>query len=68
MSGNILHDSPREFLSDVTSSGGCDAQSVIPLDDGTSSCGCSCKGWADVADSLEDGLQLARAHTARTGA
>jgi hypothetical protein len=68
MSGNVLHDSPREFLSAVVSAGECDAQSVIPLDDGTYSCGCSCKGWVDTASSVEEGLALARAHTAQTAA
>ena len=64
MADNVLHDSPREFLSSVA--GECDAQSVIPLDDGTYACGCSCKEWAATADSVEAGLQLAREHTART--
>lgn len=68
MSGNILHDSPREFLSDAVSSGECDVQSVIPLEDGSFSCGCSCKGWVVTAESVESGLALARAHTAETAA
>jgi hypothetical protein len=66
MTDNVLHDSPREFLNSVTGSGGCDAQSVIPLDDSTYACGCSCKAWVATATSIEAGLQLAREHTART--
>ncbi|BBZ70484.1 MULTISPECIES: hypothetical protein [Mycobacterium] len=68
MSDNVLHDSPREFLSDAVSSGECDVQSVIPLDDGTYSCGCSCKDWVMTAESLQAGLELARKHTAETAA
>lgn len=64
----VMHDSPREFLSDSYSSSECAAQSVIPLDDGSYSCGCSCKGWQATANSVEEGLQLARAHTAQTAA
>jgi hypothetical protein len=39
------------------------AQSVIPLDDGTYACACSCETWEVIAPSRQEGLQLARRHT-----
>jgi hypothetical protein len=61
---NVMYDSPTEFLHDVAqSSGRCVAQSVIPREDGTYVCACSCEQWEIVAPSREKGLQLAREHT-----
>lgn len=63
---DILHDSPREFLSDAASGGRCDAQSVVPLGDGSYACGCCCQNWYASASSIEDGLELAREHVRQT--
>jgi hypothetical protein len=68
MSDNVMHDSPTEFLHDVTNSDGrCVAQSVIPRDDGSYVCACSCERWETVAPSREEGLRLARMHTGSEG-
>jgi hypothetical protein len=56
---NVMHDTPAEFLQP----GRCVAQSVIPLDDGTYACACSCETWEVIAPSRQEGLQLARRHT-----
>ena len=41
----VLYDSPTEFLHEVAEKAGrCMAQSVIPRDDGTYVCACSCGG------------------------
>ncbi|OXM64098.1 hypothetical protein [Amycolatopsis vastitatis] len=61
---NVLYDSPTEFLHEVAEkSGHCVAQSVIPLEDGSYVCACSCDRWEVVAPSRQEGLRLARAHT-----
>jgi hypothetical protein len=61
---NLLYDTPTEFLHEVAQkSGRCEAQSVIPLDDGTYACACSCESWEVIAPSRQEGLQLARRHT-----
>jgi hypothetical protein len=61
---NVLHDTPAEFLQDIAQQPGrCTAQSVIPLDDGTYACACSCENWEVIAPSRQEGLQLARRHT-----
>jgi hypothetical protein len=60
---SALHDSPTDFMSTVANSGGtCDAQSVIPEGDHFL-CRCSCGGWTTKADTREEGLRLAQAHT-----
>jgi len=59
-----MYDSPTEFLHDVASAGGrCVAQSVIPKEDGTYVCACSCQRWEITAPTREEGLRLAREHT-----
>jgi hypothetical protein len=64
MSDNVMYDSPTEFLHDVASSAGeCVAQSVIPAQDGTYTCACSCERWSVTAPSRAEGLRLARVHT-----
>jgi hypothetical protein len=64
MSDNVMYDSPTEFLSDLAQhSGLCVAQSVIPDDDGTYRCACSCEQWEVSAPTREEGLRLARVHT-----
>ncbi|WP_328439420.1 hypothetical protein OHA71_24105 [Streptomyces sp. NBC_00444] len=64
MSDNVMYDSPTEFLHEVAGSGNrCMAQSVIPRDDGSYLCACSCERWEVVAPSREEGLRLARRHT-----
>lgn len=67
MSDNIMYDSPTEFLHDVAGNEGrCMAQSVIPQPDGEYACACSCERWDITAPSREEGLRLAREHTAET--
>lgn len=63
MSDNVMYDSPTEFLHEVAGAGACVAQSVIPRDDGTYVCACSCETWKVTAPSREEGLALARRHT-----
>jgi hypothetical protein len=65
MSGdNVMYDTPLEFVADaIQRSSECAAQSVIPCDDGSYACACSCKNWQATASSLEEGLRLARRHT-----
>ena len=60
----VMYDSPTEFLQDVVQkSDKCVAQSVIPLDDGTYACACSCDNWEIIAASRAEGLQECRRHT-----
>jgi hypothetical protein len=60
----VMYDSPTEFLQDVVQkSDKCVAQSVIPLDDGTYACACSCDNWEITAASRAEGLQECRRHT-----
>jgi hypothetical protein len=66
---SALHESPIEFLAGATAvTGTCEAQSVLPLPDGTHAGHCTCGRWDVIASSQEEGLELARAHTAETGA
>jgi hypothetical protein len=61
---NVMYDSPIEFLHEVAQHAGlCVAQSVIPDDDGTYRCACSCERWEVSAPNREEGLRLARRHT-----
>jgi hypothetical protein len=61
---NIMYDSPTEFLHEVAQHAGlCVAQSVIPIDDGSYRCACSCEQWEVSAPDREAGLRLARLHT-----
>jgi hypothetical protein len=60
----VMYDSPTEFLQEVMQrSDRCVAQSVIPLDDGTYACACSCDAWELIAPSRQEGLQACRRHT-----
>ena len=64
MSDSLMYDSPTDFLHEVAQhSGLCVAQSVIPGEDGTYRCACSCEQWEVSAPSREEGLRLARRHT-----
>jgi hypothetical protein len=61
---SIMYDTPLEFVADaIQRSGECIAQSVIPREDGSYACACSCEKWEATASSLEEGLRLAREHT-----
>jgi len=60
----VMYDSPTEFLQDVVQkSDKCVAQSVIPLEDGTYACACSCDNWEIIAPSRAEGLRECRRHT-----
>ncbi len=62
---SVLYDSPSELLHEVADSDrACAAQSVVPQDDGSYLCACSCMHWEAVVATREGGLQMARAHTA----
>jgi hypothetical protein len=64
MSDNVMYDTPLEFVNDaVASNGECVAQSVIPLQDGTYRCACTCEEWEILAGSKDEGLTEARRHT-----
>ena len=61
----VMYDSPTEFLQDVMQEveDQYHGQSVIPLDDGTYACACSCDAWELIAPSSKEGLQACRRHT-----
>jgi hypothetical protein len=60
----VMYDSPTEFLQDVVQKSGlCVAQSVIPLDDGSYACACSCDAWELIAPSSQEGLLACKRHT-----
>jgi hypothetical protein len=67
MGDSVLYDLPGEFVADmaVSGDGTCDAQSILPRD-GVYVCHCTCGGWDVEAVSSEEGLRLARLHTAET--
>jgi len=61
---NVMYDTPLEFMNEAAArSGECVAQSVIPLEDGTYRCACTCEQWEILADSKDEGLAEARRHT-----
>jgi len=62
---NALHEKPLEFITSIANSGGyCDGQAVLPHEEGTGYYAfCSCGDWRVEAQSQEDGLRQARAHT-----
>lgn len=61
---NVMYDTPLEFVNEaVGRSNECVAQSVMPLEDGTYVCGCSCEKWEATASTVEEGLRLAREHS-----
>ncbi|MCW2932753.1 MAG: hypothetical protein JWM19_3715, partial [Actinomycetia bacterium] len=47
----------------VQKSDQCVAQSVIPLDDGSYACACSCNAWEIIAPTRQEGLLACRRHT-----
>jgi hypothetical protein len=60
----VMYDSPTEFLQDIAQkSDECVAQSVIPLDDGTYACACSCNSWEFIAPGRQEGLLACKRHT-----
>lgn len=63
MSDSVLHDSPMEFFQEnFLNVGFCDAQSILPTDEGYA-CHCTCGRWDVVAATTEEGLALAEEHT-----
>ena len=63
---SVLFDLPTEFFASMAeASGFCDAQSILPHD-GKYFCRCTCGRWDTVSPSRDEGLALARAHTAET--
>jgi hypothetical protein len=66
MTDSVLYDLPQEFMADITAcTGFCDAQSILPRDD-RYICHCTCGRWDIVTGTRDEGLDLARAHTAET--
>jgi hypothetical protein len=60
----VMYDSPTEFLQDAAQQPDrCVAQSVLPLDDGTYACACSCNQWEFIAPTRQEGLRACRRHT-----
>jgi len=67
MDESALHEKPAEFLAALRDHAGvCDAQSILPADDHYV-CHCTCGRWDVSAATREEGLALARAHTAEPG-
>ncbi|MGW0808958.1 hypothetical protein [Nonomuraea sp. NPDC002799] len=61
---SVLYDSPVEFMQNVASANGaCVAQSVMPEEDGSYVCACSCDEWLVTASTRDEGLHLCRLHT-----
>jgi hypothetical protein len=61
---SALHEKPLEFLTSIANTGGsCDGQAIVPAD-GHYRAYCSCGNWNIEVDDPEEGLQLARNHTA----
>lgn len=64
MAEGVLYDLPGEFLADMmASTGTCDAQSILPSEDGSYVCHCTCDNWDTVTDTSAEGLKQAREHT-----
>jgi hypothetical protein len=67
MAEGVLYDLPGEFLADMmASSGTCDAQSILPSEEGNYVCHCTCDNWDVVTDTSAEGLKQAREHTRLT--
>jgi hypothetical protein len=66
---SALYEFPSEFLSSLAHAerGYCDAQSILPVD-GRYACHCTCGAWDTTADTLDEGVEMARKHTAETAA
>jgi hypothetical protein len=61
---SALHEKPLEFLASIANTGGdCDGQSILP-ENGHFRASCSCGNWSVEVDDSEEGLRLARLHTA----
>lgn len=61
---NALHDAPVEFLQSAHEvTGYCEAQSILPTAEGYV-CHCTCGTWDVIASTQEQGVELARQHTA----
>jgi len=66
MEDSVLYDLPAEFFADMAAATGyCDAQSILPVE-GRYLCHCTCGSWDVEASTRDEGLTLARAHTAET--
>lgn len=66
MEDSVLYDLPTEFFADMAASHGyCDAQSILPFE-GKYVCHCTCGSWDIEAPTRDEGLTLARQHTAET--
>lgn len=65
---NALHEKPLEFLTSIANTGGdCDGQAILPADDGHYRAWCSCGRWDIEVHDSQEGLRLARLHTAHSG-
>ena len=61
---NVMYDTPLDVMNELAQrSGECVAQSVIPTEDGTYRCACTCERWEVYAPDREEGLRMARLHT-----
>ncbi len=61
---SALHEKPLEFLSSIANTrGDCDGQSILP-EDGHFRASCTCGNWSVEVDDSDEGLRLARLHTA----
>jgi hypothetical protein len=61
---NALHEKPLEFLTSIANAGGdCDGQSILP-ENGHFRASCTCGNWSVEVDDADEGLRLARLHTA----
>lgn len=61
---SALHEKPLEFLAGIANTGGdCDGQSILP-EDGHFRASCTCGNWSVEVDDSDEGLRLARLHTA----
>jgi hypothetical protein len=64
MEDSVLYDLPTEFFADMAAASGfCDAQSILPVE-GRYLCHCTCGRWDVEAPTRDEGLALARVHTA----
>ena len=61
---NVMYDSPLEMMQEAIADGSCDVQSVVPMAGGGYRCACSCERWMVTSSSRDEGLALARQHTA----
>lgn len=63
---NMMLDSPMEYLSGMANADGyCIGQSILPIAGGYR-CHCSCGNWDVDVLTEQEGLRLARQHTATT--